>query len=316
MSAVSIDKVRAYFARYGMEGRIIEFDVSSATVELAARALGVPGARICKTLSFLMDDACVLVLAAGDVKIDNGKYKRFFGTKARMLPHDEVARRTGHDIGGVCPFAVADGVRVYADVSLTRFHTVFPAAGSANSAIELRPDELFRHAGALAWIDVCGAGTEPPDPPFIETLFDDVKALTDGVITLKLDRAVPADERKGFVPAYHFYITDAKTGRRMGACDLRVGYARGLHYGGHIGYGVDEAHRGHHYAERACRLLLPLAKRHKMPYVIISCRPDNLPSRRTLERLGGTLVEIAALPRDSELYRDGARQECIFRFDL
>ncbi len=152
---MSIEKVRAYFETCGIAGRILEFDVSSATVELAAQALGVEGKRIAKTLSFLVGDACVLVVAAGDARIDNAKFKSFFHVKAKMLPHDAVPAYTGHAVGGVCPFAVKDGVAVYLDQSLQRFETVFPACGSSNSAIEFTIAELERYSGFSAWIDVC-----------------------------------------------------------------------------------------------------------------------------------------------------------------
>ena len=152
---MSIEKVRAYFAAQGIEDRIQEFPVSSATVELAAQALGVEGRRIAKTLSFLLGDQCVLIVAAGDAKVDNPKYKAQFHTKAKMLPHDLVPEYVGHAVGGVCPFAVKEGVAVYLDESLRRFETVFPAAGSANSAIELTIPELERYAQTTQWIDVC-----------------------------------------------------------------------------------------------------------------------------------------------------------------
>lgn len=153
---MSIERVRAYFREFGMEERILEFDVSSATVELAAQAVGVEGARIAKTLSFLLkDDSCVLIVAAGDAKVDNAKYKAFFGTKAKMLPHDAVPEYVGHAVGGVCPFAVKEGVKVYLDESLKRFDTVFPAAGSGNSAIEMTMGDLEKYSGYTAWIDVC-----------------------------------------------------------------------------------------------------------------------------------------------------------------
>ncbi|HIQ70148.1 MAG TPA: YbaK/EbsC family protein [Candidatus Avoscillospira stercorigallinarum] len=152
---MSIEKVRAYFAAQGIENRIQEFPVSSATVELAAQALGVEGKRIAKTLSFLVGDQCVLIVAAGDAKVDNPKYKAQFHTKAKMLPHDLVPEYVGHAVGGVCPFAVKEGVAVYLDESLRRFETVFPAAGSANSAIELTIPELERYAQTAQWIDVC-----------------------------------------------------------------------------------------------------------------------------------------------------------------
>lgn len=132
-----------------------EFTVSSATVELAALALGVEGARIAKTLSFKKDDSCILILAAGDARIDNHKFKDKFHMKAKMLTPDEVLELVGHPVGGVCPFGINEGVDVYLDDSLKRFTTVFPAVGSANSAIELNLDELFKYSNALKWIDVC-----------------------------------------------------------------------------------------------------------------------------------------------------------------
>lgn len=153
---MSVEVVRGYFRTLGIGDRILEFDVSSATVELAAVAVGVIPARIAKTLSFLRkDNRCVLIVAAGDAKVDNQKYKAFFGEKARMLPHDAVPEYVGHAVGGVCPFAVKEGVTVYLDESLKRFQTVFPAAGSSNSAIELTLEELERYSGSKAWIDVC-----------------------------------------------------------------------------------------------------------------------------------------------------------------
>ena len=152
---MSIEKGRAYFRAFGMEDRVLEFDVSSATVELAAKAVGVEGARIAKTLSFKTPDGCMLILAAGDARIDNHKFKDTFHMKAKMLSADEVLELVGHPVGGVCPFGCNEGIPVYLDESLKRFETVFPAVGSANSAIELNLDELFRYANALAWIDVC-----------------------------------------------------------------------------------------------------------------------------------------------------------------
>ena len=152
---MSIEKVRAYFEPLGIADRIREFPVSSATVELAAQALGVEGKRIAKTLSFLVGEQCVLIVAAGDAKVDNGKFKAQFHTKAKMLPHDQVPEYVGHAVGGVCPFAVKEGVAVYLDESLRRFETVFPACGSSNSAIELTIPELMAYADTDAWIDVC-----------------------------------------------------------------------------------------------------------------------------------------------------------------
>lgn len=154
---MSIEKVRSYFETLGIADRIQEFDVSSATVDLAAKAVGVEGARICKTLSFKLpdEDGCILIQTAGDSKINNGKFKHFFGFKAKMLTAEEVVEYTGHAIGGVCAFAIENPkVRIYCDESMKRFDTVFPACGSANSAIELTCDEIFRYSRALEWIDV------------------------------------------------------------------------------------------------------------------------------------------------------------------
>ena len=153
---MSIEKVRDYFKGFGMEDKVLEFEVSSATVQLAAIALGTEEARIAKTMSFKKDDGCILVITAGDVKIDNAKYRHTFGLKAKMLTPDEVIELVGHAIGGVCPFAVNEGViGIYIDESVKRFETIFPACGSSNSAIELTPDELFKYSNADAWVDVC-----------------------------------------------------------------------------------------------------------------------------------------------------------------
>lgn len=152
---MSIERVREYFKTKGIENRILEFDVSSATVELAAQALGCEGCRIAKTLSFHVDDRVVLIVAAGDAKIDNPKYKAEFHAKAKMLSFDEAESLIGHAVGGVCPFAVNEGVEVYLDESLKRFETVFPACGSSNSAIELTIPELEEYSEFVKWIDVC-----------------------------------------------------------------------------------------------------------------------------------------------------------------
>ena len=152
---MSIEIVRKYFRGYGMEDRILEFDVSSATVELAAQAVGCEPARIAKTLSFKVEDQPILIVAAGDAKIDNPKYKAKFHKKAQMLKPEEVTEFIGHAVGGVCPFGVPDSVDVYLDESLRRFKTVFPAAGSANSAIELSMEELEKYSHAKEWIGVC-----------------------------------------------------------------------------------------------------------------------------------------------------------------
>lgn len=152
---MAIEKVREYFAEKGIDDRIQEFEVSSATVELAAAALGCEGKRIAKTLSFHVEDKVILIVAAGDARIDNPKYKAQFGTKAKMLAFEEAEPLIGHAVGGVCPFAVNDGVEVYLDESLKRFETVFPACGSSNSAIELTIPELEELSGSIEWVDVC-----------------------------------------------------------------------------------------------------------------------------------------------------------------
>lgn len=152
---MSLFRVKAYFQTYGMEHRVQEFDVSSATVELAANALHCEPQRIAKTLSFMVEGQAILIVAAGDAKIDNPKYKAKFGKKAKMLSRLEVEDLVGHAVGGVCPFAINEGVKVYLDVSLKRFDTVFPACGSSNSAIELTIPELEKYSGYAEWIDVC-----------------------------------------------------------------------------------------------------------------------------------------------------------------
>ena len=152
---MAIEKVKAYFGKYGMEERVQEFDVSSATVELAAAALHCEPQRIAKTLSFMAGERAVLIVTAGDTKIDNAKYKAKFGKKAKMLTPEEVEMLVGYAVGGVCPFAVNEGTEVYLDVSLKRFETVFPACGSSNSAIELTIPELEQYSGYTGWVDVC-----------------------------------------------------------------------------------------------------------------------------------------------------------------
>ena len=153
---MSIQKVREYFKDLGIEERIREFAVSSATVELAAIAVGVEGARIAKTLSFKVEEQPILIVAAGDAKVNNGAYKSYFHAKAKMLTHEEAHTMIGHDVGGVCPFALPENVKVYLDESLRRFETVFPAAGSSNSAVEMTCEELERYASNFtAWVDVC-----------------------------------------------------------------------------------------------------------------------------------------------------------------
>ena len=152
---MSIEKGIAYFKQFGLEDRVQQFEVSSATVALAALALGVEEQRIAKTLSFKKENGAMLIVAAGDAKIDNHKFKEYFHFKAKMLTPDEVDSLIGHSIGGVCPFGINEGVDVYLDESLKRFETVFPAVGSDNSAIELNLEELFKYSNAFAWIDVC-----------------------------------------------------------------------------------------------------------------------------------------------------------------
>lgn len=155
---MSIQKVRDYLTPLGLADRIREFEVSSATVELAAIAVGVEGARIAKSLSFKVEDHPIIIVTAGDAKVDNSRYKAQFHTKAKMLTYEEAHTLIGHDVGGVCPFALPEDVKVYLDVSLQRFITVFPAAGSSNSAIELTCRELERYASNFAaWVDVCKA---------------------------------------------------------------------------------------------------------------------------------------------------------------
>ena len=152
---MSIERVKEYFGKYNMADRIQEFEVSSATVELAALALNCEGCRIAKSLTFKVADQPIMIVVAGDAKIDNAKYKGQFAAKAKMLTAEEAVELIGHAVGGVCPFAVNDGVNVYLDESLKRFETVFPACGSSNSAIELTTEELEKYSGFTAWIDVC-----------------------------------------------------------------------------------------------------------------------------------------------------------------
>lgn len=152
---MSIEKVRDYMKNFGMEDKILEFPVSSATVELAAKALNTEGKRIAKSLSFLVNEKAVMIVTAGDGRIDNKKYKAEFLCKAKMLTPEQVDEMIGHSIGGVCPFAVNDGVEVYLDESLKRFETVFPACGSSNSAIELTIPQLEELSGFIKWVDIC-----------------------------------------------------------------------------------------------------------------------------------------------------------------
>ncbi|NLT15977.1 MAG: YbaK/EbsC family protein [Clostridiales bacterium] len=157
---MSIETARAYFRSIGIDDRILEFDESSATVEQASRALNVSAARISKTLSFKTDKGCMLIICAGDARIDNRKFKDLFSFKAKMLSPEEVIDLVGHAVGGVCPFGIKAGVPVYLDESMLRFDTVFPAAGSSNSAIELTIDELFKYSKAKGWVDVCSVPEE------------------------------------------------------------------------------------------------------------------------------------------------------------
>ena len=152
---MAIEVVREYLKQWDADKRILEFPVSSATVELASQAVGCEPARIAKTLSFLVGDHAILIVTAGDAKIDNAKYKGLFHTKAKMLGFDQVTEMIGHAVGGVCPFGVKEGVEVYLDESLKRFHTVFPAAGSSNSAIEVTMEQLEQFSGSSQWVDVC-----------------------------------------------------------------------------------------------------------------------------------------------------------------
>ena len=152
---MSIGKVREYFKQFGIENKIQELENSSATVELAAKALNTEPARIAKSLSFKVNEKAILIICAGDVKIDNSKYKTFFKTKAKMLTPDEVVELIGHEIGGVCPFGINEGVNVYLDESLKRFTTVFPACGSSNSAIEFTIPELEKYSNHTQWVEIC-----------------------------------------------------------------------------------------------------------------------------------------------------------------
>ncbi len=152
---MSIERAREYLKRWNLDHRIMEFDVSSATVELAALAVNCEPERIAKSMAFKADDKCILIVTAGDAKIDNGKFKKRFQCKAKMVPPDELLTLVGHEVGGVCPFGINDEVEVYLDVSLKRFKTVFPACGSSNSAIEMTIEELQECSGYKEWVDVC-----------------------------------------------------------------------------------------------------------------------------------------------------------------
>lgn len=152
---MSVQKVKEYFKEYNLEDRILEFDTSSATVELAANILGCLPERIAKSLTFMVNDNPIMIVTSGTVKIDNHKYKEKFNTKAKMLSMEEVEEYIGHQVGGVCPFGINDGVKVYLDISLKEFETIYPACGSSNSAIELTIEELEKYSNYVEWIDVC-----------------------------------------------------------------------------------------------------------------------------------------------------------------
>ncbi|MBQ9805006.1 MAG: YbaK/EbsC family protein [Clostridia bacterium] len=155
---MSVEKVREYLCAYGLADRVMEFEISSATVELAAVAVGTEPARIAKSLTFYAkDNSCIMVVTAGDQKIDNAKYKAFFGCKAKMMSAEDALASTGHAVGGVCPFANPEGVAIYLDESLRRFDIIYPAAGSSSSAVKMTCEELFSASRALAWVDVCKA---------------------------------------------------------------------------------------------------------------------------------------------------------------
>ena len=314
---MSIERVKEYFRNLNMEQRVWEFETSSATVELAAQTLEVRPARIAKTLSFALNDGCVLVVAAGDARVDNRKFKDQFSTKAKMLSPEEVQHFTGCEIGGVCPFDIPAATPIYLDVSLKRFVTVFPACGSTNSAMEVTCDELYRYSRATGWVDVCKDWEEGDDLRIDDVPRADMAMPDDGEITLHISSVNAADETKGYVPAYKFDIVRFSDNAVVGETDLRLGYVKNLYFGGNIGYAVKEEFRGNGYAGKACKLVFEIARRHGMPYVMISCRADNLPSRRTLEKLGGTLLETRVPASYSSLYRIGEHDpHCYFRFDL
>ncbi len=314
---MSVERVKTYFSALGMEKRVWEFDTSSATVELAAETLGVRPARIAKTLSFALGEGCALVVTAGDARMDNKKFKEQFQCKARMLAFEDVERLTGSEVGGVCPFALPEQTPVYLDVSLKRFLTVFPACGSTNSAMELSCDELFRYSHAKDWVDVCKDWAEGDDARIADAPRADLPMPKDGELTLRIRSVSEADEKTGFVPMYRFDIVRLCDDVAVGEADLRLGYVRNTYYGGNLGYSIQEEFRGNAYAQKAVRLIFEIARAHNMPYLIITCAKTNEASRKTLEHLGGELLETRIAPRYSGLYQIGARDEhCIFRFDL
>ena len=159
---MSVERARKYLAKFGLEDRIITFRTSSATVELAAQAAGTEPCRIAKSMSFQSKEGPVLIITAGDTKIDNAKFKHFFSVKPKMLPFEDVEPLIGHAVGGVCPFGVNPGVRVYLDISMKRFETVSPAAGEENNAIELTPEELEKYTENEGWVDLC-KGWQPQE---------------------------------------------------------------------------------------------------------------------------------------------------------
>ena len=314
---MAIERVKNYFRALGMEQRVWEFDTSSGTVELAAQTLGVRPARIAKTLSFALGEGCVLIVTAGDARIDNRKYKDQFLAKASMLAHEDVERLTGSAVGGVCPFALPQGTPVYLDASLKRFSTVFPACGSDNSAIELDCEELFRYSRAKEWVDVCKDWEAGDDAKIDDVPHPELPMPSDGELTLRVASVSGADELNGHVPAYVFEIVRVLDGVVVGDIRLRLGYVRNVYYGGNVGYTVLEEYRGHGYAEKATRLLFTVARAHRMPYLVISCEQSNDASRKTLERLNGTLLETIVPPRYTGIWQKGVHEEiCIFRFPL
>jgi len=161
---VAIEAARKHLSRWGREKDILEFQASTATVELAAAAAGVEPARIAKTLTYKLGESAMIVVAAGDARTDNGKFKNVFGVKSRMLSADEALQYTGHAVGGICPFGLLNALPVWLDISLQRFDTVYPACGSGNSAIELTCSELETYSGASGWVDVCKGWNEPHEP--------------------------------------------------------------------------------------------------------------------------------------------------------
>ena len=311
------ERIRDYFRQFEMEQRVWEFETSSATVELAAKTLAVRPSRIAKTLSFAIGDGCVLLVAAGDARVDNRKFKDAFGTKAKMLSPEDVSSLTGCEVGGVCPFDLPEEAHVYLDVSLKRFTSVFPACGSDNSAIELTCDELFLYSRAKSWVDVCRDWDETADPLIDDAPDANLAMPFDGEITLRVAAVSGADGKKGFVPMYRFEIVRLSDGAAVGAADLRLGYVRNTYYGGNVGYSVKPEYRGNAYARKAVRLLFEIARAHRMPYLIISCSAGNDASRKTLEHLNGTLLETGVPPPYTALYQAGSHDiNCIFRFDL